>query len=223
MGIYHCSICDFNFCLSCLSGHDNSHKIVDINAKYNFCPEHHEIYSSHCKTCEKNICPSCNHSHSYHDIIDLNDIYERKEKMNIISEELGENVLELRNIFSDLKSYLFKEGEIVNNLYIVLDNFITHYDPKLKNYQYMKNFILVKEKIDALMKEIKNIKNSETFQLKLISISQLYFLLHDMYDNRNLEREDNSKDFKLSSLSKFLLSYISCNKKYNCEIEINFN
>ena len=36
MCIYYCNLCDTNFCLSCLSGHDNSHKIVDYSLKFDF-------------------------------------------------------------------------------------------------------------------------------------------------------------------------------------------
>ena len=219
MCIYYCSNCNSNFCLSCLTKHDNSHTVVDSTLKFNFCSEHRDMFSFYCKTCEKNICPSCKQSHSYHNIIDFDNIYVSKEEMNRSSEEFKKNIVELRDSISDLTE---KKNKIYN-LYDFFNNLIKQYNPKIKNYQYMNNFILIKKLIISLEQEVITIKNLNGFQPKVNSFSQSNDIKILEKTNKEYEKIINAYKKENLQYQKDIRMYKSQIKDYENQIANNNN
>ena len=162
-----CVNCRINLCSDCISIHENSHKIIDINVNTYQCEIHQKSYNAYCLNCRMDICDECHTFHKEHKFQTFEEMRPNIEDIKIklmwiryAINSFEENVKELIN---DLNTVM-NNMEIYYNLY---DSLVNNYNTDKINYE---NLLNLKEIInDEIIKElnyiIKCAKNRKAYNI----------------------------------------------------------
>ena len=180
---FFCTTCQNSICPLCKSIHDKSHKIINYEYKNYICSKHNLAYIKYCEKCKENLCMASIKEHKTHNTIDLSDLFLDKE--NLIKEG------------SELKNYIEKFKENINNINTLLDttknnidifyqiynNLINNYDMKNINYEILENINEIKNYNNNVIKDIENI-------IKESDMNKKFKLIYDIYYKMNNKQED---------------------------------
>ena len=215
---FYCQMCDMNLCPSCKSSHNGSHFIVDYDYKYNYCFKHKTQFSSYCKTCKENICFTCEDAHLNHEIISFQKLIMEGEGMKDDMEELNEAVSGLNDTLEEIKESLEKESDCFSGIYDYYNNNINKFNPKIKNYHYLKSFSTLKENYSSIIKDITSINDTTNFIKKLSKFCKFCDKMNANgwfnEDDESEKDDDNDSELKINELEKKVKEYELKNKEF---------
>ena len=204
--LYYCS-CGKTICHECKKNHKN-HEMIQFYLKYNNCLKHKKEYTHFCQKCNKNICDECFNEHKNHKnsilkfdsilpnngIVSCKDYLEKKRKRNIELKNKVENYFakleEKKNIFiQNLEQFLQMENDITAK---VKNPKINNYED-IKNFEYLKSSIYENPNINEFLKIKNDFVKEGQFLIKLIGGED--FDLEEKEKEKEKEKDQKIKDF----------------------------
>ena len=112
-----CVNCRINLCSDCISIHENSHKIIDINVNTYQCEIHKKSYNAYCLNCRMDICDECHTFHKEHK-------FQSFEEMKPNIEDIKIKLMWIRYAINSFEENV---KELINDLNTVMKNMEIYY------------------------------------------------------------------------------------------------
>ena len=135
---YYCKECsETGRCKGC----NITHKMIEYDLKYYYCPEHFKEFKFYCVSCNANCCESCLKEHDNHIINKFELMNPNIKSIKSRIEEIATKIEELQLIVDHMKNSLDRALNImIKYKEIALDIIGKYesYNTNLKNYQVLK-------------------------------------------------------------------------------------
>ena len=79
-----CINCKKNLCPLCKSNHNKSHSIIKYEQINYTCEDDIDSFTGYCQQCKKHFCMSCEDEHIEHNIVELNQLFQKKKNWKIL-------------------------------------------------------------------------------------------------------------------------------------------
>ena len=187
---YICLKCNINLCPLCKSKHEKVHDIfINYRQKNYICNKHNEIFFKYCNDCKKNICVRCSAEHKSHNSIYYENILPDIDKIKEVIQELKGVIGIFNNNINNIIKRLNKVKDNMNIYYHIFNHIFKNYEINNRNYEILQN---INEINNIKIKEIKDINNDSNINNKIINILKIY---NNMINNEiniiyNINKED---------------------------------
>ena len=216
---YRCCTCKNNICPLCKSFHSKEHKIINFENKNYICDDHNMNYIKYCKDCKLNLCIRCAIEHKEHNNIDFTDIIPNEEENRKEMNELKEYINKLNeDINNNIIIKLNKVKENIEIFYKIYNNIFNDYNYNNINYELLHNIKEFKNFNNTIIKDITKIINDNNIKNKFNNIIDIYNNMNDKLNNiidvcNNMNNKFNYKVDEYNNMNN--------NKKNNINNNMN--
>ena len=191
--IYYCKDC-------CEKGNrrkgcNMSHRMIDYNEKYYYCPEHFTEFKSYCVDCNSNLCDSCekehkskNHAIKKFDVMTPNIKYIQKQVKEI--REKTDNLIlivdELKNILDGAVKMFEDYCKISTDLLVKYES----YNENLKNFQVLKTMDYLSKSNKEMINDLNEIIDMKNKDQEKIWIGKCCVLIDIFHGNKKIYRQN---------------------------------